>query len=271
MDRKFLHREDAPFGDQVWEAIDKTVVATAKSQLCARRLLHIQGPYGLGMTTLPSGDKLIDEKTTGTARMTAPCVTPLAMIQSEFSVPVRDIAAFEASGLPLDLGDAAQAAGDCARQEDHLVFNGSQTLGLKGLLGIAGSHSLKLQSWDTLGASADDIIHAVTVLDEAGFPGPYTLALCPERYNLLYRRYAQGNQTEMEHIRQIITDGIINTRAISSGGIVLHSNPHLAGIILGQDLTTAFAGPSGNAYTFTVSESLALRITEPRALCILQK
>ena len=113
MSEKYLHRDDAPFGDKVWESIDETVVGAAKSQLCGRRLLNIQGPYGLGLKALPASDKALEEKTSGDAKMSAPCLIPLAMIQSEFCLPVRDIASFEQMGLPLDLGSAAKAAMDC--------------------------------------------------------------------------------------------------------------------------------------------------------------
>jgi uncharacterized linocin/CFP29 family protein len=270
MSEKFLHRDDAPFSGKVWEKIDNTVIAAAKSQLCGRRLLHVQGPYGLGLKALPSADKPADEKTAGSSKMTASCVTPLAMIRSEFYLPIRDIAAFEQSGLPLDLGDAAKAAIDCARQEDNLIFNGSKSLGLKGLLSIEGSHSAKLKSWDNIGAAADDIIQAITVLDDAGFHGPYTLALVPKLYNLLFRRYPQGNATELEHLNQIITDGIVKAPVIRAGGVLLCTSGPFANIVLGQDLMTGFTGPAANQYEFLVSESVALWLTQPEAVCILK-
>jgi uncharacterized linocin/CFP29 family protein len=271
MSEKYLQRDSAPFSNDVWYKIDEAVVASAKSQLCGRKLLNIKGPYGLGLKAIPGGDKPLEEKTSGSAKLTAPCVIPLAMIMSEFGLPVRDIAAFEQTGLPLDPGNAVKAAMDCARQEDNLVFNGSKNARLKGLMNIDGSASVKLSQWDEVGAAADDIIKAVTTLDKAGFHGPYTLGLSAELYNLLFRRYLQGNQTEMEHIRQFITDGIIKAPAIPSGGVLLNSGSQFAAIVLGQDLMTAFVGPSGNDFLFTVYESAALNVNEPAALCILKK
>ena len=271
MAEKFLHREGAPFSEKVWEKIDETVVAAAKSRLAGRRLIQIQGPYGLGLKALSSGDKPVDEKTAGNAKMTAGCVTPLVIIKSGFALPVRDIAAFEQCDLPLDLGDAAKAAIDCAQQEDNLIFNGSKTIGLKGVMNIDGSQSVKLKQWDDVGTAADDIIRAVTTLDKAGFHGPYALGLSNELYNLLFRRYPQGNQTELEHIRQIITDGIVKASAIPSGGILLCTCGPFASIVLGQDLMTGFIGPSNNEYEFAVFESVALKLIEPASICILKK
>ena len=43
MSEQYLHRGDAPFGDSVWEQIDRAVVEAAKSQLSGRRLLQHDG------------------------------------------------------------------------------------------------------------------------------------------------------------------------------------------------------------------------------------
>jgi uncharacterized linocin/CFP29 family protein len=117
----------------------------------------------------------------------------------------------------------------------------------------------------------DDVIQAATKLDEAGFHGPYALALTPSRYNLLFRRYRQGNVTELEHVRSLVTEGVIKAPAIRSGGVLLASGRQYASIVLGQDLKTGFVGPSGTEYEFTVSESVALRLLQPTAVCVLQQ
>ena len=115
------------------------------------------------------------------------------------------------------------------------------------------------------------MIKAVTDLDKAGFHGPYSLGLAPELYNLLFRRYPQGNQMELEHLRQVITDGVVKAAALTAGGVLLCSHDVFATIVLGQDLTAGFVGPAGNEYDFIVSESAALKLTQPEAVCVLKK
>ena len=56
MATQLLNRDDAPFGEKVWEAIDAAVVGAAKSQLGARRILPVDGPHGLGLKSLPVRD-----------------------------------------------------------------------------------------------------------------------------------------------------------------------------------------------------------------------
>lgn len=272
MSEKYLHRKDAPFGSEIWEKIDQTVVAAAKSQLCGRRILHVDGPYGLGLKALPSEDKQVsDEKATAEVSMYASCPAPVMTIQSKFNLSARDIVAFEQTGVPLELGQAAKAAISCARQEDSLIFNGSTPLKLDGLFTSDRAHVCKLKSWDQTGTAADDIIGAATLLDEAGFAGPYVLALTPKLYNLLLRRYPQAETTELEHIRQIATEGIIKAPAISNGGIFLNVGRQFVSIVLGQDLTTVFVGPCEAGYEFNIIETLALRLVCPGAICILQQ
>ncbi len=269
MSEKFLHRGDAPFGDEVWERIDGAVVGAAKGQLTARRLLHIEGPYGLGFKAIPGPDAPVGGA--ADVEVIASAVVPAALIRKTFALPARDIAAYEQNGVPLDLGPAAAAAVACAKQEDEVIFNGSKKLGTEGLLTARGTASVKLKSWSEPGVAADDLIGAVTKLDAAGFHGPYALALAPERYNLLFRRYQQGNATEIEHLRQLITEGIAKAPAIDDGGVLLAAGRQYATIALGQDLAAGFIGPAGADYEFSVSESVLLRLVVPGAVCVLKK
>ena len=270
MSEKFLHRKDAPFGDAVWQQIDQTVIEAAKSQLCGRRVIKIQGPYGLGFKALATSDCPVEEKLPEGVQMAAGCVLPLVAVQKGFRLAVRDVAAFEQSGLPLDLGEAAQAAIDCARQEDVLIFNGSKRLAMRGLLNAEGVGSVKLKPWKDIGAAAENIIEAVTALDERGFHGPYALALAPKLYNLLFRQYPQGATTELEHIKEIVTDGIVKAQVIASGGILLCTSGPFASIVLGQDLMTGFVGPANGDYQFLVSETLTFWLKQPESLCVLK-
>lgn len=270
MSEQYLNRGDAPFGAGVWEAIDAAVVAAAKSQLSGRRLLHTLGPYGLGSKTLPFGDSPVAGNVIEGVTVSAGCMVSMAMLHSEFTLSARDIAAHEQSGLPLDTGPAAKAALALARQEDQLIYHGLEPLGLKGLLNTPGVRSLELGPWNKVGDGVEDIIRAVTELDNAGFHGPYALALTPRSYNHLLRRYPQGNMTELEHARQVVADGIVKAPALPGGGVLLDTSGPFAHIVLGQDLMTSFIGPAPAQYQFAVLESVALWVRTPEAICVLK-
>ncbi|MFW6066372.1 MAG: family 1 encapsulin nanocompartment shell protein, partial [Planctomycetota bacterium] len=173
-----LHREDAPFSEKLWRHIDESVVSAAKGRLSARRLLHIDGPLGFDVRSVGAGESHLETSPADdSVSVSAGEPIRLALIEREFTLSARDVAAFEADNGPMDLAPATEAAIACAAREDELIFNGSKSLGAEGLLTAKGALKSSLSSWQEVGKAADDVISAVTKLDEAGFHGPCTLAL----------------------------------------------------------------------------------------------
>jgi uncharacterized linocin/CFP29 family protein len=263
MANKYLAREDAPFGAETWKVLDAAMMEAAKSQLVGRRLLHIEGPFGLGLKIVPLQDVEIEPG------LIVSEFLPVLLIQKTFALSVRELASYEREGIALDTSAVREAAIESARLEDGLVFNGTPPL--PGLLTVEGSNELKLSPWDEVGAAAEDIIKAVTTLDEAGFHGPYCLALAPSRYNLLFRRYPRGNFSEMEHVKAMVMEGVFKAPILESGGVLLASGRQFASIVLGQDMTIGFIGPTGEEIEFSISESLAPLIRQPQAICVLKE
>jgi len=263
MANKYLAREDAPFESGIWELLDGAMKEAAKSQLIGRRLLDLEGPYGLGLKAVPLRDY---EDESG---LIVSEVLPVVLIQKFFELNTRDLASYEREAVALDTCPIAQAAIEIAQREDQLIFNGGPQV--PGLLSIEGSSEMNLLAWDEVGAAANDVIQAITNLDDAGFHGPYALALAPERYNLLFRLYPQGKQSELDHLRMMVTEGIFKTPALDSGGLLLAATANCASIVLGQDMSLGYIGPMGDKQEFTISESLTLRIRQPSAICVLKE
>jgi uncharacterized linocin/CFP29 family protein len=263
MANKFLLREDAHLENETWAAIDATVINAAKSILAGRRILAVEGPYGLGLKGIPMMDDHLE------GGLISSSVVPVQYIQNSFLLAKRDIAAHERDGLPLDTCAVADAAIETARMEDNLIFHGAQNIA--GLFTCEGTASSPVSSWDKVGNAAEDIIRAITRLDEGGFHGPYALALAPARYNLLLRRYPQSHGTELEHIRTMVTEGVVKAPILDKGGILLAPGPQFATIALGQDLAAGFIGPVEESLEFSISESLALVIRDPGSICVLKE
>lgn len=262
MTNQYLSREGAPIAAGTWEVIDRTMLEAAKSVLSGRRLLSIDGPYGLGLKAVPLSDP-----EAASAPVTSP-VLPLALIAKSFTMAKRDLAAWERDGTMLDTKPVADAAMECARLEDELVFKGTKDA--PGLLVTRGCHQLSLSSWGEVGAAGEDIIKAITALDGSGFHGPYCLALAPQRYNLLLRRYPTGNFSELEHINTMVTAGVIKAPALGGGGVLLASGRQFASIVLGQDMAVGFIGPVAERLEFIISESLTPLVRQPKAICLLK-
>jgi uncharacterized linocin/CFP29 family protein len=96
------------------------------------------------------------------------------------------------------------------------------------------------------------------------------MALAPAQFNLLLRRYPQGDGTELDHIRSIITEGVVKAPNLKKGGVILASGQQYASLVLGQDMTVGYNGPAGDALDFFVTETLALLIRAPESICVLK-
>ena len=262
MENTYLGRKEAPIGSDTWKLLDSTLVEAAKSQLAGRRIIAIDGPFGFGLKAVPTSDCELEKGISGSG------FVPVNIIKSGFSLGKRDLAAYEKDGLPFDAGPVASAAIDCAAKEDQILFHGIQDSA--GLLNVEGTSSQTLTKWDKVGTAADQIIEAVTKLDDTGFHGPYCMALAPSLYNLLLRRYPQGDGTELDHIRTIIAEGVIKAPVMKKGGVILASGRQYSTIVIGQDMIIGYNGPVGDGLDFQVTESLALFIRMPEAICVLK-
>ena len=262
MTNKYLAREDAPFGEKIWKLLDGAMKKAAGNLLVGRRLLDLEGPFGLGLKALPLGDEESDD-----GLISSP-VLPVVLIQKTFTLGTRDLANYEREQVDIDTCPIADAARACAGLEDKLVFHGSKDI--PGLIQGTGSNRMTLPPWKEVGAAANSIIEAITLLDDSGFHGPYALALAPERYNLLFRLYPQGRQSELEHIRTMVTAGVYKTPILENGGVLLASTAQCGAIVLGQDMSIGYIGPIGTRQEFTITESLTVVIRQPQAICILK-
>ena len=267
MASKYMARDDAPFGEQIWAKIDEIVTGAAKAQLSGRRLLDIEGLFGLDLKSVPLNDEPVAD---GAVKMLSSKALPIPLLQAEFTLSARDLATFEQTGFSLEPESIATAAMAVAAQEDALIFDGHKDLGIAGLMSAKGAQSVKLGNWDEVGTAAADVIKAVNLLDAAGFHGPYLLGLNPGLYNLLFRLYPQGYQVEMQHVESIVGGKVIKAPGIKKGGVLLASGSQFASIIVGQDMTTGFIGPDGADFRFKIVESLAPRIRVPSSVCVLQ-
>ena len=263
MENVYLGRSEAPISAECWKLLDHAMIEAAKSQLAGRRLIALDGPFGLGLKVVPLSDSEISDGISTSACM------PVNLIGSTFSLGKRDLAAAQKDPFILDTAPVACAAMDCAAKEDSIIFNG--ILDVPGLTNADGMNTMALTKWDKVGTAADQIIAAVTRLDDTGFHGPYCMALAPAEYNLLLRRYPQGNGTELDHVRSIIAGDVIKAPVLKKGGVLLASGRQYCSLVMGQDMSIGYNGPSsGDRLEFCVSESLALLIRSPGAICVIR-
>ena len=93
--------------------IEEAAISAARDILTGRKILDVEGPYGLGLTNLEVGnDDVCREPGPGEASAVVSHALSIPMIYRRFSLSKRRIAAFQETGQPLNLKvaeDAGQA------------------------------------------------------------------------------------------------------------------------------------------------------------------
>ena len=243
--------------------VEQTATAAAREILTGRRIIEVEGPYGLGLTTLEVGnDDLCRQPGPEEASAVLSHALSIAMIYRRFSLSKRRIAAYRESSQPLNLKVAEDAAQAVAVREEEFVYQGQPTFHLSGLLTAEGRNILK-GKWSNVDEVLDNVIEAVNILDAKGYRGPYGLALAPVLYNNLFRRYAGSELLQIEHLKRLCTRGIV--KAAIDGGVLVAKD--VGSIVLGQDMQVSYLGPDAAHENFTVSESIVLKIEAPDAIC----
>ena len=260
----YLNRELAPFPASVWQAIDEAATRAARDRLTARRFLDIEGPFGSGLTTIEVGnDDYCRQPAPNEAVAILGRAIPVPMLRKTFQLSIRRVAAHVENGQPLDLAAAQNAAEAVADREEEFVYRGSPDFGLSGLLTVEGRHRVGGSDWSSPEHALRDVLAAATALDDSGFRGPYALVLAPARYNNLFRLFPGSDVLPLEHLRRLCTAGIFKTPI--DGGALIDANVGV--LIQGQDFHAGYVGHDGVHYQLYVSESIVLRIDDPRAVC----
>jgi uncharacterized linocin/CFP29 family protein len=265
---QFLNRKTSGFPEALWQHIDRAAVAAARDLLTARRFLDVDGPYGAGLTSVEvGGETYARPSQEDLAGAVASRAIAVPMLQQMFELSIRRVEGHLRMGLPLDLRPVEDAAEAVARREEDLIYYGIEELGIAGLMDIAGRIRERCRDWGTVENALNDVLLAVGRLDDAGFRGPYALALSSSRYNLLFRRYEGSDMLQLDHLRRLCEGGVF--KAPIEGALLI--DPRAAQIKVGQDLRIGFSANDGIHCKLFASESLVLLVDDPAGICTLDE
>jgi uncharacterized linocin/CFP29 family protein len=260
----YLNRQMAPFGEDIWGRIDDAAVKAARDVLTGRRFLEVDGPYGVGLTSVEVGhDDYSRQPSPEEAGAVMGRAISVPMLRKDLRLSIRRVAGHQNMGQPLNLTPVEDAAEAVARREEEFIYYGQADFRLQGLLAAEGRAHHEGGDWANIDQALEDVLAAVNALDAGGFRGPYALALSPTLYNGLFRRYAGTDMLQLEHLRRLCQRGVYKA-PIQAGVLV---DPRVGKLIIGQDLMAGYMSQDGVHYHLYVSESVVLRLDEPRAIC----
>lgn len=249
---------------ELMQRLEDAAVSAARDVLSGRRIIDVEGPYGVGLTTVEVGD---DDKCREPGPEEASAVVSRAvsvpMIYRRFAISKRRIAAWQEMGQPPNMKAAEDAGQAVAAREEEFIYQGQADFNLGGLLTVAGRQTLAAGNWSNVDEVLENVITAVNMLDDKGYRGPYGLAMAPELYNNLFRRYPGSDLLQIEHLKRLCTRGIVKA---AIDGCVLVAR-EVGSIVIGQDLQIAHLSSDAAHEHFAASESIVLKIEEPNAIC----
>lgn len=275
-----LLREDAPLSAAEWARIDEVVVEVARKRLVGRRFIPVFGPLGAGLQSVSQDTfvgadvgsvSILGEDDAHPVHAEARRVIPIPLIYKDFRIYWRDIESSRDCGVPLDTSAAAAAAAFVAQTEDDLILNGSEKLGIPGIMNASGRNSVPLLNWDEEGRAFQNVVDATKKLIDSGFYGPFALVVSPPMFARMQRVYNNTGVLEINQVREIVTAGVFQTPVLpQNAAAVISTGAENADIAIAQDLITAYLGPDNMNHPFRVLEALVLRIKRPEAICTLE-
>jgi uncharacterized linocin/CFP29 family protein len=275
----FAHEEN-PLSDQEWENIKNVVINVARRRMIGRRIVDLHGPLGPGIQTIVHDHfagttigrvGLLGEEDADPVRSVRRESGIIPIIYKDFILHWRDIEMARQTGTPLDVAAAAAAAAFCADAEDDLIFNGNLEMGYEGLMSVEGRQIVVRRNWAEAGNAFQDVVDATQTLVEQGFYGPYAMVVSPRLYTQMHQVHPGTGVLEIEHIRQLITDGIYQSPLIQDGyGLIVATGAANFDLAVAQDLTVAYLGAEHMNHPFRVFESVYLRIKRHGSICTLE-
>ncbi len=272
-------RDAAPFGQEVWDALDRAALSGANEVRAVRRLLGVLGPLGFDARAGVAEDTAVDvageeaggeDEAEGRTHVHVPRVRALPVLHRTFSLGARQVEALSRRGEPLVLTSAAEAGRRMGGMEDRLLLQGHAGARVRGLLEHEGAVALGLGDWGDPGRAADELLDALTRLDQAGRHGPYAAALSPGRYYQLLRPYAGGALTPYQQLLPAFEAGIVKAPALADGALVVERSESGPKVVVGQELTAAYDGREGIFHLISLIESVTLLPGAPGSVALLR-
>lgn len=270
---------DSPLTDQDFSQLDQTVIDTARRQLIGRRFIELYGPLGRGIQSIFNdvfienyeakmdfqGSFDTDIETSKRVNYTIP------LLYKDFVLYWRDLEQAKVLDIPIDFSAASNAARDVAILEDQMIFYGSKEFDIPGLMNVKGRSTHLIGNWYESGNAFQDVVEARNKLLEMKHNGPFALVLSPELYSLLHRVHKDTNVLEIEHVRELVTDGVFQTPVLKGKtGVLVNTGRNNLDLAVSEDFDTAYLGKEGMNHPFRVYETVVLRIKRPSAICTLE-
>ncbi|MDR0664015.1 MAG: bacteriocin family protein [Helicobacteraceae bacterium] len=260
-----LKRGLAPFGDNVWEALEDEAKKVFSRRLTSRKIADYEGAKGLEFAAVGTGRATELKEKLGGVSIGAREVLKALELKTSFTLKREDIDLIERGAKAFDNSAIAEAARAFSDAENAIVFDGFKKEGIAGILPSLTQKPVKAQGDDILPAVAE----AIRALRDEGVEGPYALVVQQQYYGKLF---SIGDGYPLTKRLSELLDGgkALGSTAIKSGALVISLRGGDYEILGGVDISLGFEKENAQGAELFFFETLSFRVNTPEAAVALQ-
>ena len=260
-----LHRELAPISDAAWSQIEEETSRTLKRYLAGRRVVDVQGPAGLGLSSVGTGHlRTIDAPGDGTTAQQRE-VKAVVELRVPFDLDRQMIDDVERGANDSDWQPAKDAARKLAFAEDRAIFEGYAAAGIIGVR--QGTSNPQKSLPEDVRKYPEAFSQALSQLRLVGVNGPYAILLGATCYTELAETSDYGYPV-LEHVKRLVEGKIIWAPAIDGAFVVTTRGGDLD-LHIGQDASIGYLSHTDTQVRLYLQETFTfLYLTSESAVAL---
>lgn len=198
------------------------------------------------------------------------------VIEKEFDINWREIAASRGNGIPIDTQEAEEAALRVAADEDKLLltgeYSGFRAMGVEGLSTATGRNT-KASAGAWPANSLTDLSAAIGELEADSHTGPYACIL-RSAWAAKLRALVSNTATKwIDVVRDLfaagmyVSDSLFTSAAATTSALVVEPSQQNFELVIGEDVNTQKQPDLRGNLNCVTREVVAPRIKRPTSIC----
>jgi uncharacterized linocin/CFP29 family protein len=262
-----LKQNLAPITDEAWDVIKNEAVENFNTLLTARRVVQVTEPKGWNYAAVPTGKLNIPQENNvihDNIEFGLREALPLLELRIPFELDVWDLDNIVRGSKQYNLDSMQKAAGNLARFEDGVIFNGLNNAAIKGLKESSDhEHVGYPKKVETL---PQTIAHCINILNRASVNGPFSLIVGAEKWEKL-TTHIQGYPL-IRRLEEIIEGSIIVTQN-SDDAFLVPENDNKLVLTLGNDIAIGYESHDRDKVKLYFTESFMFQVLDASEIIVL--
>lgn len=255
-----LKKELAPLTDKAWDEINDRAREALKTQLSARKVLHVNGPNGWDYNVLTEGRLTNIEDNGKGVNSGIYQVKPLTEARVVFELNRWELDNIERGAKDIDLGPLEEAVSKIAEFEDNTVFNGLESSNIKGLKTEAVNN---LQLGQDSSEIIANILEGKILLNNALAETPYSLIVGKDAWKIIQTK-TEGYPLH-RRIEHLIDGEIIFSKVIDGAFLIPFDHADLE-LTIGKDYAVGYENHDSKNVKLFITVSFTFRILDPEII-----